>query len=198
MFTMFTKQSVGSAALCRLFVRIYLRNLTARERVQPRNKFCYTWVHVDRPDPWPTTFRCWICQCCVAVRGHTGVTTLHCAALTPTVRQTEAARPCVSRVITDTKQQAISVIFYTLFVPVEITASEFVHHTAGFCIKDCTLEIRGNLQSLVEIPERKRTFSRPRSRWEDSIKMYPGMGYEGVSWAVHKAVPHKKQQHNDT
>lgn len=115
------------------------------------------------------------------MRGHTGVTTLHCAALTPIVRQTEAARPCVSRVITDTKQQVMSVIFYTLFVPVEITASEFVHHTTWFCIKYCTLEITGNIRSLVEIPERKKTLSRPRSRWEDNIKMYPGMGYEGVS-----------------
>lgn len=83
----------------------------------------------------------------------------------------------------------------TVFVPVEITASEFVHHTTWFCIKYCTLEITRNIQSLVEIPERKRTLSRHRSRWEDSIKMHPGIGYGGVSWAMHKPVPQKK---NDT
>lgn len=62
------------------------------------------------------------------------------------------------------------VIFYTLFVSVEITASEFVHHTSWFCIKYCTLEITGNIQSLVGIPERNRILSRPRSIWEERLK----------------------------
>jgi len=36
---------------------------------------------------------------------------------------------------------------------------------------------------LVGIPERKRPLGRPRSRWEDNIKMdLQEMGREGMDW----------------
>jgi hypothetical protein len=42
---------------------------------------------------------------------------------------------------------------------------------------------RGVYRSLVEKPEGKRPFGRPRVRWEDNIKMdLNEVGYGGMDW----------------
>jgi hypothetical protein len=44
-------------------------------------------------------------------------------------------------------------------------------------------EGRGVYRVLVGRPEGKKPLGRPRSRWEDNIKLYPGeIGIDGANW----------------